>query len=144
LAAGVAIAFALELALVFPFPWPRPIWSRPPDPISHELRSIESIHTVLDFRRRAKLHQMIHEKRIVGGWLPRVELRSVEATRELMAGVRANTSADYLGQHGIDAVVVDDRTAFRIAPVRGRPGAFRQVPLPAPSAGETRNGAHRE
>jgi hypothetical protein len=133
LAAAVGFAFALESVLLFPFPWPRPRWSLPRDPISHLLRDIDSIHTVLDFRRRAKMNQLVHEKRIVGGWLPRVERSSVEATQVLMAGFRKHKAdpANYLGGLGIDAVIVDERTAFQIIPVRGVSGTFERVPLRA-------------
>ncbi len=133
LAAAAGLAFALESALLFPFPWPRPLWPLRPDPISHQLRNMDSVNTVLDFRRRAKINQIVHEKRIVGGWLPRVEVTSVEATQALMAGFRENKArpSQYLGTLGIDAVIVDDHTAFRIVPVRDAPGTFERVPLTA-------------
>ena len=133
IAAAAGLAFAIESVLIFPFPWPRPRWPLPSDPVSHLRRGMDSVHAVLDFRRRAKINQLVHEKRIVGGWLPRVELSSVNATQALILGARENEGdpANYLGRLGIDAVVVNDRTAFQIVPVRGAPGTFEQVPLRA-------------
>lgn len=131
IAVAATLALVAEVALVFPFPLHRPLWPRPYDAISPTLRDDPSIDAVLDLRPRTKIRQTVHGKRIVGGWLPRVESESVERTQQLMDRIRTSgpRQAQLLGRLGIGAIVVDERTAFRIA--RDDRGAFELRPLRA-------------
>jgi hypothetical protein len=134
IAVGATVFLTAEVWLIFPFPHEKPRWSRPYDALSWVLREDAELEAVLDLRPRTKIRQLVHGKRILGGWLPRVDVANAENTRALMDRLRASGDDQprVLHELGIGAVVVDEQTGYRV--VRNPQGAFELRPLRADSS----------
>jgi hypothetical protein len=123
---GVHLA---ELFLVFPLPFAKPLYDVAPAPIAAQLATLSDVRVVLDLTETPKLNQIGHGKRIVGGWLPRLDVETARATETFMRGFGSQPSVDagiqYLGAAGVGAVITSRERAVIIGPDASAPGRFQ-------------------
>ncbi|MFH0980736.1 MAG: hypothetical protein V2A79_04265 [Planctomycetota bacterium] len=129
----VLLVYGLEAFLLFPFPARKPLWPTLADPLCTALRQTKDVNAVLDLTEFPKLHQIEHRKPIAGGWLPRLEVRTFQASEEFYRGFAAckdpQAGIRYLGNLGIDAIILSKDSALLIRPDPQVPGAFTGQPL---------------
>ncbi len=111
LPAALAALLAIELVLLWPFPLAKPLWEVRASPIAARLAARDDVHAVFDRTALAKLNQTVHGKPIALGWLPRLAVEVQRANRA-MVRVCDQEPPECALRFGIDAVVLDERTAL--------------------------------
>ena len=127
----VPLVFCLHVAevfLVFPVPPRKPLYDLRSAPAALRLATMDDVKVVLDLSPAPKLNQITHGKRIVGGWLPRLDVRTARATEDLMRrvdeGGTPQARVQRLGEAGVQAVIWDSRRLLLISADPSHPGTF--------------------
>ena len=132
---AVLVLHLAELFLVFPLPRSKPLFNPAPAPIATRLRDVDAVEVVVDITRRSKLNQIGHHKTIVGGWLPRLDKRFAAATQRFDHGLNRIESlperVQFLGERGIQAVILDPERALILSPDKSAAGRYRATAITA-------------
>ena len=137
--------YLIEMVTVFPLPASKPIWPTRPAPIAQELYRRSDIQVIFDRTPRRKWHQVTHGKRIVGGWLPRLDREVYAVSHDLENSIYRTQTADEthqrLGSLGIDAMILDGHRAVIVTrdPDHANRFAGELLVVESPSSGNEEN-----
>jgi hypothetical protein len=119
----------LEVGWVHPFPRVKPAWAPRPTPAALLVQHLDDVEVVLDLSGCAQLNQIWHGKVLVGGVVPRIDADAIHASRRIWREFEARATLEeqiqYLGELGVDALILDSERVAVIRPDASPPASFR-------------------